>query len=117
MDATDSIDSKDATDATDAIDATREVIMSKKRYHVIVSGIVQGVGFRYSAIEKAQNLGVNGWVKNRTDGKVESVVEGEADAAKQMMSWLKQGPPSATVTDVEVQHGQYKGEFGSFGLG
>ncbi len=88
--------------------------MSKKRYQVIVSGIVQGVGFRYSALKKANELGVTGWIKNRIDGKVETIIEGDEERISQMVSWIKKGPIQSKVTEVEVNELTYKGEFNSF---
>ena len=90
--------------------------MDKKRYQVIVSGIVQGVGFRYATLKKANELGITGWIKNRIDGKVETVIEGENDSLKQMLSWLKKGPSQANITDTEVQELIYKDEYDSFKL-
>lgn len=73
-----------------------------KRAHVYISGQVQGVGYRMTTTQKAQQAGVNGWVKNLPDGRVEAVFEGEADAVQKMVQWCHEGPVSATVADVEV---------------
>lgn len=75
---------------------------SQKRAHVYISGQVQGVGYRMTTTQKAQQAGVNGWVKNLADGRVEAVFEGEADAVKTMVQWCHEGPVSATVDEVEV---------------
>jgi len=88
--------------------------MSKKSYQVIISGIVQGVAFRFSAVRKAKQLGVNGWIKNRIDGKVETRVEGEENTVNLMVSWLKKGPIQSKVADIDVNELNYKGEFNSF---
>lgn len=64
-------------------------------------GIVQGVFFRTSTQEKAQQLGLTGWVKNLSDGRVEVLACGSEKDLKELYSWLKQGPPMAVVTDVE----------------
>ncbi len=61
------------------------------RKRAIVSGIVQGVGFRYSAVAEAERLGVAGWVRNRADGSVEAEVEGEPEAVGRMLDWLRRG--------------------------
>ena len=61
-----------------------------KRVHAYYSGQVQGVGFRYTARSVAQNLGLNGWVKNTYDGGVELVLEGDESALKQALSRIKQ---------------------------
>lgn len=70
--------------------------------HVLVSGRVQGVGFRWHAREKAQDLGLAGWVANLPDGRVEAWLEGETAAVEAMLAWLRRGPTAARVTNVEV---------------
>jgi len=70
---------------------------------VIVSGRVQGVGFRYFAHEVASREGVKGWVRNLPDGRVEAYVEGEAEAVTRVERALGQGPRSARVDAVEVE--------------
>ena len=70
--------------------------------HLVISGRVQGVGFRYSISEEAELLGVTGWVRNRRDGTVEAVVDGPPDAVEGMLAWARRGPRGASVTDVQV---------------
>ena len=70
--------------------------------HVVVHGQVQGVFFRQSAQDTAGDLGVAGWVRNRDDGSVEMVVEGEDDAVERMIAWAHEGPSHAQVTGVDV---------------
>lgn len=74
------------------------------RAHVFVSGTVQGVYFRANTRETARNKGVDGWVKNLEDGRVEAVFEGEPDAVEEMVEWCRTGSPAATVEDVEVEY-------------
>ena len=70
--------------------------------HVLVSGRVQGVAFRWYTVEKAGELGLAGWVKNLPDGRVETWIEGEASAIESMLAWLAKGPPAARVSGLEV---------------
>lgn len=72
------------------------------RRTVRVRGTVQGVGFRYYSAERARPLGVTGSVRNLADGSVEADVEGDREAVETMLAWLRQGPPAARVTDVDV---------------
>ena len=70
---------------------------------VRVTGRVQGVFFRAWAQSQAVELGVNGWVRNCGDGSVEAYLEGDEAAVKALIQRIRQGPPSAEVTDVEVE--------------
>jgi acylphosphatase len=72
------------------------------RAHVFVSGLVQGVSFRWYTIQHARHHGLGGWVRNLPDGRVEAVFEGRRDSVERMVAWARQGPPSGRVTDVEV---------------
>lgn len=69
----------------------------------IVSGKVQGVGYRFSTIEQAQKLGVKGWVRNLANGNVEAVFEGDRNSVEAMIKWCHSGPRSAVVKDVFVE--------------
>ena len=69
---------------------------------LLISGIVQGVGFRYALLHAARRLGANGWVRNRRDGRVEAVVQGTADTVESMITWAQRGPEGAQVTGVDV---------------
>ncbi len=84
--------------------------------HLYISGYVQGVGYRYSAIRAAQHLGVCGWVKNLRDGRVEAVIEGAQTDVEQMIDWCREGPSGAVVSGVEVKYLPYQGAFASFEL-
>ena len=72
------------------------------RNHVFVSGMVQGVFFRYEARERARARGLSGWVRNLQDGRVEAVFEGPEPDVEAMVEWCRQGPRGASVTDVEA---------------
>ena len=90
--------------------------MAKARARIIVSGFVQGVFFRYNTCNQAERLNITGWVKNRWDGKVEVLLEGEKEDAERLIAWCHQGPPGAQVNKVEVKWEEYKGEFNSFSI-
>jgi len=68
--------------------------------HVVVSGRVQGVGFRYAARAEAVRLGLTGWVRNRPDGKVEACFEGPKDRLDQMLAWCGTGPAWSEIAEV-----------------
>jgi acylphosphatase len=76
--------------------------------HVRVSGRVQGVGYREGLRSQALAHGVAGWVRNRRDGSVEAVLQGEAAAVEAVLAWARRGPPAARVA--EVQAAQAEGE-------
>ena len=69
---------------------------------MVVTGRVQGVFFRDSCAREAARHAVTGWVRNRNDGAVEAVFEGDDDAVDSMVSWCRQGPPRARVDHLEV---------------
>lgn len=66
-------------------------------FRFLVSGRVQGVGFRQATARRAQGLSLRGWVRNLGDGRVEGVAAGEPSALEQLRAWLEQGPPTARV--------------------
>ena len=84
------------------------------RAHLMISGRVQGVCYRMETKFAAHRIGVSGWVRNKRDGRVESVVEGEKEQVEALILWCKKGPPAARVHDVEVSWEPYQGEFASF---
>lgn len=86
--------------------------MANIRRRVRVSGRVQGVGFRYWTRGEAARLGVDGWVRNRPDGTVETEVEGEPGAVNQLLDALRRGPAGAVVDDVDVTEIPPEGEPG-----
>ncbi len=88
--------------------------MANKCVHLIVKGRVTGVYFRASAQREARRLGIMGWVKNRHDGAVELLAEGEEDAIREMIGWSHHGPSAARVDSVDVRWRSYTGEFFDF---
>ena len=85
-----------------------------KRLHVRVSGRVQGVGFRYFVLNSATELGLVGWARNRRDGSVEVLAEGELDDLKKLIGALQRGPRSSHVRDLKTNLQDPTGEFNSF---
>ena len=75
----------------------------KTNVHVLVIGRVQGVWFRANTKQKADMLGVTGWVKNTSNGCVEAIFEGEEKHIKEMIEWCHRGPPLAEVEKVEIK--------------
>ena len=82
------------------------------RRRVLVSGRVQGVWFRETCRQVAEQLGLAGWVHNRDDGRVEACFEGEAEGVERAVAWCRQGPRRAHVSDVEVHEEPPRGEKG-----
>jgi acylphosphatase len=77
--------------------------MSLVGLRIRVTGLVQGVFFRAWTRDQANELGVNGWVRNAPDGTVEGHLEGDKSAVQQLIDLLHRGPPSARVTKVDVE--------------
>ncbi len=77
--------------------------MERVRAHVTIGGRVQGVNFRASAQERARSAGVEGWVRNLDDGRVEAVFEGPRAAVNRVVSWCYGGPSPARVEKVDVR--------------
>ena len=90
--------------------------MAKKRVVTRVTGLVQGVYFRDYAQKEARTLGLSGWVRNRPDGTVETVLEGEAQKVEQMIAWLHIGSPQAEVKEVQVTEEQPLGDKTAFAI-
>lgn len=70
--------------------------------HMLIEGLVQGVGYRYAFAERATALGLAGWVRNRSSGAVEACVHGPADAVQSIIEWARKGPSAARVSRVQV---------------
>ena len=81
--------------------------------HLFISGRVQGVSFRASMVVQATRLGTTGWVRNRSDGRVEALVQGHPDTVEQIIAWAHGGPPRAQVTGVVVADAA-RGDFVAF---
>ena len=73
-----------------------------RRVQVIISGQVQGVGFRYHTSKVADRLGLTGWVRNRSDGAVEAEAEGDEESVEELLTWLANGPVGARVQNTQV---------------
>jgi acylphosphatase len=81
-----------------------------KRAHVFISGRVQGVWFRASTKDRADELSLRGWVRNLPDGRVEAVFEGDDRAVEEMVEWCRHGPPMARVDGIEISYEKPQGE-------
>lgn len=74
----------------------------KVQFQIKVFGRVQGVGFRYAASKQARSLGLKGWVKNREDGSVLSVISGEREACMKFIAWCRKGSGYSWVERLEI---------------
>jgi acylphosphatase len=86
------------------------------RLHLIIHGRVQGIFFRGSALQLARELGLTGWVRNRLDGTVELVAEGDEAPLATLRAWCAKGPRGAVVRSMDVLDEAATGEFTSFGV-
>jgi acylphosphatase len=86
------------------------------RLHALVEGRVQGVGFRYFVEEKALGFGLTGWVRNRWDGSVEVVAEGERQTLEGLLSALRRGPRAAFVSTINHKWLPATAEFTRFSI-
>jgi len=86
----------------------------KARAHLYISGRVQGVYFRNSVAELADNLGVLGWVRNLYDGRVEAILEGEEANVEKIAEFCRRGPAGAYVLNLETKWEEYRSEFTDF---
>jgi acylphosphatase len=84
------------------------------RFHAFVKGRVQGVGFRAFVVEKGLAVGATGWARNRWDGSVEVVAEGDQQVLEELLAALRIGPRVANVTKVDLDWEAASGEFSSF---
>ena len=88
--------------------------MKKLRAHVVIQGLVQGVFFRATTMERARVEGLTGWVRNTRGGSVEAVFEGEEGPVKDIVRWCGKGPLAAKVEQVDVSYEEFQGEFTDF---
>lgn len=88
--------------------------MGITRYHLLIEGRVQGVGYRMSTQIAAQKIGVKGWVRNLSNGQVEIIAEGDIVQLKHLVDWAWQGPRFAQVTDITLNEQHATGEFETF---
>ncbi len=86
----------------------------ERRLHARIFGRVQGVGFRYYVMTAAEELGLTGWVRNRRDGSVEVLAEGDLEGLKRLVGALERGSRSSIVTEVKTNLQLASGEFSSF---
>lgn len=98
----------------DKPNTTHEHASRRARVHLRISGRVQGVGFRFAAVDEASRLALTGWVRNTHDGDVELVAEGEEELLRRLVTWAHVGPRGALVTHVEEQWLPHTGEFDGF---
>lgn len=84
--------------------------------HFIITGLVQGVSFRYYAKKVAVKLGITGWICNKSNGTLEIVAEGNEDVLKEFLGWCRNGPEHASVTDVKAKWKEGKNEFKEFSV-
>jgi acylphosphatase len=84
--------------------------------HVLIIGRVQGVWFRASTKQKAEQLGITGWVRNTDGGNVEAVFEGDEKQIQDMIEWCHQGPPLSKVENVEIKNQDPTNSFDDFSI-
>ena len=97
------------------VKVTIEVNQKMQRY-ILISGKVQGVGFRHFTRQNAMKLGVHGYAKNLPNGKVEVVAEGDKATLNEFVKILWKGPPASRVEDVKVEARPHSGEYTAFGI-
>jgi len=84
----------------------------RQRVRIVVTGVVQGVAFRHRTMVEAERLGLDGWVRNLPDGRVEALAEGPRAGLESLVAWCWRGPPAARVSHVAVEWGEARGEVG-----
>ena len=91
-----------------------EITTLMKRVHLLITGEVTRVGFRFAAVGHARNLGLTGWVRNTENKEVEIVAEGSKEKIDKLIALAWEGPPLARVEKVNVEWEEVKEEFGEF---
>lgn len=86
------------------------------RARLLISGIVQGVGYRYGAHREAGSRGLRGWVRNLPDGRVEAVFQGPREEVEAMIRWCYRGPSEAHVSNIDVVYEDAKEDLQGFGI-
>ena len=86
------------------------------RARLLISGMVQGVGYRWSCRRAAQGIGVTGWVRNLPDGRVEAVAQGSREQVETLILWCRRGPEEAQVSDIAVSYEETAEDFSGFGI-
>ena len=86
------------------------------RARLLISGIVQGVGYRWSCSREARAGGLTGWVRNLPDGRVEAVLQGTREQVERMIKWCYRGPSEAQVSDIAVSYEDALEDFKDFGI-
>ncbi len=90
--------------------------MAQLRAEILATGRVQGVCFRHYTQQTAEQYGITGWVRNRPDGSVEAVFEGDENAVRNAVDWCRSGPDYARVDDLWVKWEEATGEFNVFSV-
>lgn len=88
--------------------------MKQKRARVLITGLVQGVNFRYFTRRTAEQHNIKGWVRNLPGGEVEGLFEGRESDLRQLIDWCKEGPAAAQVETVAIDWEEATGEFSTF---
>ena len=88
----------------------------KVRAHIFLTGMVQGVSFRSSTRTHAKMKGVSGWIRNLSDGRVESIMEGDKESVESLIEFCKQGPKGSNVDDIRIEWEKPRGDFGGFDI-
>ncbi len=85
-----------------------------QQVHILVTGLVQGVAFRFYTCNEAKRLNLKGFVRNLSDGRVEILAEGDSIALEEFISWTHKGSPAARVDDVHASYKNASGRYDDF---